>query len=77
MDVVVEDGWHRADTVSRRHAWLPVLASGPRIEDLGSSNGTRVGATQLLARVVHLKLREPAEVALGKLVGHLAPWRGP
>ena len=74
-DIVVDPSWERADTVSRKHARLSVLRSGVRVDDLGSSNGTRVGVTNVLARGPQMKLRRDEPIAFGKLIGYLAPWR--
>ncbi|MBS2029302.1 MAG: protein kinase [Deltaproteobacteria bacterium] len=74
-DIVVEPSWERADTVSRKHARIAILRSGARVDDLGSSNGTRVGATNVLVSGPQMKLRRDDAIAFGKLVGYLAPWR--
>jgi DNA-binding winged helix-turn-helix (wHTH) protein len=50
------DVWIDAETVSRRHARILVEAGRARIEDLGSKNGTGVGASEV---------REPRALAHG------------
>ncbi len=57
-------------TVSRRHARVTCSADGVTIEDLGSTNGTRVDDQLLTAPVT---LRGPAVLMLGDVVMRLEP----
>ena len=69
-------------TVSRRHACITVTRSAVTIEDLGSKNGTFVGANAASVPVV---LKDGDEIRIGSLVfrfrmpslkGPTATWRG-
>ena len=60
VDLRLED-----PTVSRRHCRLRAGPDGPLIEDLGSTNGTRVGAAP--GGTGTRPLRLPALIALGRL----------
>lgn len=66
-DVILSD-----PEVSRRHALLRELPSGPAIEDMGSTNGTFVNGVRIEELT---ELREGDEVRIGDTVWRLeAPW---
>ncbi len=66
-DVLVPD-----PEVSRRHALLRELPSGPAIEDMGSRNGTFVNGVRIEELT---ELSEGDEVRIGDTVWRLeAPW---
>jgi pSer/pThr/pTyr-binding forkhead associated (FHA) protein len=56
--------WLDDSSVSRRHACI-TIADGARIEDLGSKNGTKVNAEQV---VVPVSLQDGDQVTIGKVV---------
>jgi len=60
--VEVEISFPRDSMMSRRHARLSVTAAGVEIEDLGSSNGTWIGAELIQHSVT---LREGTELRIG------------
>lgn len=57
--------WIESTSVSRRHARIVVDAAGARIEDLGSKNGTRVGATRIEGPT---PLKSGDRISLGSVV---------
>ena len=56
--------WLDDASVSRRHACI-TIGDGARIEDLGSKNGTKVNAEQV---VVPVSLQDGDQVTIGKIV---------
>lgn len=59
------DVWLDAATVSRRHARIVVSDNGVELEDLGSTNGTKIGGTALEGRTA---LHDGDELRFGKVL---------
>ncbi len=72
-DIRIDERLHRANTVSRHHLRLTVIAAGLEIEELGSTNGTFAGETFLRTRGTTVTLKHSTQLQMGRVVTEVAP----